>query len=233
MLPVAILAGGLATRINPITKDLPKSLIKVNNVPFIDLQLKLLSTAGFTDVVLLLGHFGDKIESHVGDGKSFGLSVSYSYDGMQQLGTGGAVVRALPLLRDPFCVLYGDAYLPMNYAAAIQKFEKSEKLGMMSIYRNLNPNHVNNVEFDGHLILKYSKTNPPNQASYIDHGFGIFHKKAFEKHSKIGSFDLSIVTEELAATKQLEAYESHETFYEIGSFAGIQTLDSKMKKEHK
>jgi MurNAc alpha-1-phosphate uridylyltransferase len=233
MHPVAILAGGLATRINPVTKDLPKSLVKINGVPFVDLQLSLLSAAGFTDVILLLGHLGDMIETHIGEGKKFGLSVRYSYDGNEQLGTGGAIVQALPLLADPFCVLYGDSYLPMNYEQAIKKFENSGKLGLMSIYRNLNPNHVNNVDFNGQNVLKYSKVHPPIHASYIDHGFGMFYKKVFDSCLSLDSFDLSSVTENLAATDQLEVYESEETFYEIGSFEGIKTLDSKLKREHK
>lgn len=233
MHPVAILAGGLATRINPISKDLPKSLVKINDTPFIDLQLSLLSAAGFTDVILLLGHLGDMIESHVGQGEKFGMSVSYSRDGIDQQGTGGAIVRAIPLLADPFCVLYGDAYLPMNYKEAIRKFENSGKNGLMSIYKNSNPKHVNNVEFDGQRILKYSKANPPIHATHIDHGFGMFYKKSFDSFLSMGSFDLSSVTEKLAATDQLEAYESHETFYEIGSFEGIRKLDSKLKWEHK
>lgn len=233
MHPVAILAGGLATRISPITNGLPKSLVKINDTPFIDLQLSLLSTADFTDVILLLGHLADMIETYVGKGERFGMSVRYSRDGVEQKGTGGAIVRAFPLLADPFCVLYGDAYLPMNYGEAIRKFEKSGKSGLMSVYKNSNPKHVNNVEFDGQRISKYSKDNPPLFATHIDHGFGIFYKKSFDSFLSMGSFDLSSVTEQLVATGQLEAYESHEPFYEIGSFEGIRTLDSKLKREHK
>lgn len=231
MYPVAILAGGLATRIKPISVNLPKSLVPINGTPFIDLQLKLLSDAGFREIKLLLGHMGEKIESHVGSGEKFGVSVTYAHDGVSQLGTGGAVYQALPTLDDTFCVLYGDSYLEMDFVEAIHKFQKSKSLGLMSIFKNSNQNHQNNVDFDGHKIVKYSKSNPPVGADYIDHGFSILRKESFIAFGKSSQFDLSSVFEKLANDGQLEAYESQETFYEIGSFLGIQTLESKLKEK--
>ena len=149
MYPIAILAGGLATRIKPLSNNLPKSLILINDAPFIDLQLTLLSDAGFKDVIILVGHLGSQIEKHVGNGKKYRLNVSYSYDGSKQQGTGGAIVRALPSLGDIFCVIYGDSYLDMNFIEVISKFQNSEKQGLMTIYKNLDQRHQNNVVFDG------------------------------------------------------------------------------------
>jgi MurNAc alpha-1-phosphate uridylyltransferase len=233
MYPIAILAGGLATRIKPISNNLPKSLILINDVPFIDLQLHLLSKAGFKDVVLLVGHLGSQIESHVGNGEKYHLNVSYSYDGSKQQGTGGAIVKALPFLGDIFCVIYGDSYLDMNFIEAISKFQNSEKQGLMSIYKNLDQLHQNNVVFDGVEINSYSKTNPSPLAKYIDHGFSIFRKESFGEFSELNELDLSSVCEKLAIIGQLDAYEVHETFYEIGSFEGIQTLATKLKEKSK
>jgi MurNAc alpha-1-phosphate uridylyltransferase len=232
MYPVAILAGGLATRIKPISKNLPKSLVPINNIPFIDLQLNLLSHSGFTEIKLLVGHLGEKIESHVGDGKKFGISVTYAYDGTNQLGTGGALYRALPLLGDTFCVLYGDSYLKMNFAEAVNKFQNSRRLGLMSIFRNFDQNHQNNVDFDGKKFVRYSKINPPPMANYIDHGFSILRRESFETFDESDQFDLSSVFEKLANEDQLEVYEALETFYEIGSFEGIKALESKLREKN-
>ena len=233
MYPIAILAGGLATRIKPLSNNLPKSLILINDAPFIDLQLNLLSDAGFKDVIILVGHLGSQIEKHVGNGKKYRLNVSYSYDGSKQQGTGGAIVRALPSLGDIFCVIYGDSYLDMNFIEVISKFQNSEKQGLMTIYKNLDQRHQNNVVFDGVEIKSYSKTNPSLKAKYIDFGFSIFRKESFKEFSELNEFDLSYVCESLASTGQLEAYEVLETFYEIGSFEGIQTLATKLKEKSK
>jgi NDP-sugar pyrophosphorylase family protein len=231
MYPIAILAGGLATRLKPVTEKIPKSLVLVSNVPCIDLQLQLLSKSGFTDVVLLVGHLGEMIESHVGDGQRYGVSVTYSYDGAISLGTGGAISRALPLLGENFCVTYGDSYLPMDYKAASRKFRESGKAGLMSIYRNLNPNHRNNVEYSKGEIKKYSKINFSESMHFIDYGFSIFNKSAFDDYLDIGTLDLAVVSENLSTISQLEAFEVNETFYEIGSFEGIQNLNLKLEKE--
>src|ERR1035438_10214495 len=115
MLPVAILAGGLATRLRPITETMPKALIEVNGEPFLAHQLRLLSSNGITRVVLCVGHRGSQIQDYAGDGGRFGLQVEYSFDGPRLLGTAGAIRPALPLLGNAFHVLYGDSYLPCNY----------------------------------------------------------------------------------------------------------------------
>ena len=111
MPPVAILSGGLATRLRPVTEQMPKALLEVAGEPFVAHQLRLLKREGITRVVLCVGHLGDKIRDAIGDGRRFGLEVSYSFDGDTLLGTGGALRQALPLLGKCFFVLYGDSYL--------------------------------------------------------------------------------------------------------------------------
>ena len=124
MLPVAILAGGLATRLGPLTETLPKSLILINGEPFVAHQLRLLQSSGVQHVILCVGHLGNMIEQAIGDGSAFGVRVEYSYDGGALLGTAGAVKRALPRLREKFFVMYGDSYLTCDYAAIKQEFSR-------------------------------------------------------------------------------------------------------------
>src|SRR5437868_13691213 len=101
--PVALLAGGLATRLRPVTTTIPKSLVEVAGYPFIDHQLALLRRNGVRRVVLCVGHLGEQIERHLGP-SSNGIRIQYSYDGQRLLGTGGALRRAIPLLADVFWV---------------------------------------------------------------------------------------------------------------------------------
>src|SRR6266576_3856222 len=114
MLPVAILAGGLATRLRPITETIPKALVPVAGRPFIDHQLALLRRNNITRVVLCLGYLGEQVQAYLGDGETSGLELRYSYAGDQLLGTGGALRQALPLIGDTFWVMYGDSYLDID-----------------------------------------------------------------------------------------------------------------------
>ena len=120
-----MLAGGLATRLRPITETIPKSLVPVAGEPFLAHQLRLLHAHGFRRAVLCVGHLGETIEAEFGDGAAFGFRLEYSFDGPRLLGTGGALKRALPRLGDAFFVLYGDCYLPMDYAAAVDALRRA------------------------------------------------------------------------------------------------------------
>src|SRR6266567_5799335 len=97
-LPVAILAGGLATRLRPLTERIPKVLLPVAGKPFLAHQLELLHAQGIARAVLCVGHLGEMIERDFGDGRDWGVKLEYSFDGPVLLGTGGALQKALPLL---------------------------------------------------------------------------------------------------------------------------------------
>ena len=116
-MPVAILAGGLATRLRPLTGSLPKALVDIGGQPFIVHQLRLLRARGLERVVVCAGYLGDMIRDVVGDGSAIGLDVDYAFDGPRLLGTAGALRNAAPLLGDAFFVLYGDSYLECDYGA--------------------------------------------------------------------------------------------------------------------
>src|ERR1700719_4898647 len=127
VLPVVILAGGLATRLRPITEKIPKALVEVAGRPFLEHQIELLTLNAISDVVLCVCYLGEMIERRYGDGASLGIKIRYSFDGPKLLGTGGAIKKALGLLPDAFFVLYGDSYLPMAYQAAAAAFQETGK----------------------------------------------------------------------------------------------------------
>ena len=183
MLPVAILAGGLATRLGPLTQTVPKSLIPIDGEPFIVHQLRLLRNSGIQCVILCVGHLGNMIEEVIGDGRAFGLRVEYSYDGATLLGTAGAVRTALPKLGETFFVMYGDSYLPCDYAAIEQAFLRSGKRGLMTVFRNEGKWDASNVEFEAGRSLRYSKKNRTMRMHHIDYGLGAFHAEAFARTS--------------------------------------------------
>jgi NDP-sugar pyrophosphorylase family protein len=221
LLTVAILAGGQATRLQPITAGVPKSLLELNGVPFAVHQLRLLQSKGIRRVVLCVGHLGTLIQSAIGDGAALGLRVDYSFDGRALLGTAGAIKNALPKLGNSFFVMYGDSYLPCDYAAIALNFESAGVLGLMTVFRNEGKWDTSNVEFEAGKILAYSKINRTPRMHYIDYGLGVFRAEAFQSLPAGRVCDLTEVYTDLLQRKQLAAFEVRERFYEIGSPAGL------------
>jgi NDP-sugar pyrophosphorylase family protein len=230
MLPVAILAGGLATRLRPITECIPKALVEINGEPFIAHQLRLLHARGIRRVVLCLGYLGEMVRQFVCEGQAFGLEVEYSFDGPMLRGTAGAIHEALPLLGRAFFVLYGDSYLPCDYAGVEEVFVRSGKMGLMTVFRNDGQWDSSNVEFAAGNILAYDKRNRTPRMRYIDYGLGVFKRHAFEGLAPGSVYDLATTYQDLLAGDELAACEVEERFYEIGSPAGIEALSQALKK---
>jgi len=228
-IPVAILAGGLATRLRPITEKIPKSLVPVAGQPFLAHQLKLLHARGIRRAVLCIGYLGEMIQRDFG-GEAFGLKLDYCFDGPKLLGTGGAIKRALPLLGEEFFVLYGDSYLPIEYAPVAEFFQRSGKLGLMTVYRNEGKYDTSNVVFrDGKIIIYDKKIRSP-EMRHIDYGLSLFKASVFESYSVDKVFDLAEVMGKLVREKQLAGYEVPERFYEMGSPAGLAELETILKQ---
>lgn len=221
MLEMAILAGGLATRLGSLTELVPKSLIEIQNRPFIDWQLQLLSRSGIEKVVICLGHKSEMIQDFVGDGSRYGINIVYSFDGPTQLGTGGAIRKALPLLSDEFMVMYGDSYLPTDFKAIEAAFRSIGKPALMTVFYNKGSFDVSNVLFVNGDLKKYSKADPMPDMSHIDYGVSTFKRSVFESYAQDAPIDLSNICQDLSYSGSLAGYEVRERFYEIGSLEGI------------
>ena len=220
---LAILAGGKASRLGELAASTPKALQPVGDRPFLAWQLELVSAQGFRDVVLCVGHLGEQIESALPGITPAGLSVRCSTDGERALGTGGALARALPLLSDPFMVLYGDSYLRGDYARVYRAFASDPAaLGLMSVFRNENRLGPSNIELEHGRLVRYDKSVRDARMLHIDWGLGVLRHAAFDGFS--GAFDLAEVYQRLLGQKRLLACEVTERFYEIGSPAALEEL---------
>jgi NDP-sugar pyrophosphorylase family protein len=229
-LPVAILAGGLATRLKPITETVPKLLVSVAGEPFFTHQIRLLKKSGLTHLVVCLGYLGEKVVDLYGDGSKWGVKIEYSFDGPKLLGTGGALIGALPKLGDVFYVLYGDSYLPIDYLAVGRSFLAAGKLGLMTVFENSERYDASNVWFEGAEMRAYDKKAKVPAMRHIDYGLGVFRKAAFDGFPREAAVDLSDVQKALLDRGQLAGFEIRERFFEVGSHSGLRELDSLLKK---
>jgi NDP-sugar pyrophosphorylase family protein len=223
--PVALLAGGLATRLRPITQTIPKALVELAGKPFIDHQLALLRRNGVRTVVLCLGHLGEQVRDHCGDGSRYGLRLRYSFDGDKLMGTGGALVRATPMLGespdDPLWVMYGDSYMDIDYPAVLDAFARSDADGLMTVLRNGDRWDKSNVVFRDGRLVRYDKRNPTPDMDYIDYGVALLRRRTLNRIPTDWPSDLAELYTALVADGRMIGFEVTNRFYEIGTPASL------------
>ncbi|MBI1735565.1 MAG: nucleotidyltransferase family protein [Candidatus Rokubacteria bacterium] len=219
--PLAVLAGGLATRLGAEAAGRPKALVDVAGEPFIAHQLALARRRGVTRVVLCVAHLAEQIEAYVGDGRRFGLAVEYSHDGVRPLGTAGAVRLASARLGPVFWVMYGDTYLDVDLRPIVDALARARALGLMTVYRNENRFDRSNVVFRDGRLLAYDKRVARPDMTHIDYGVALLRREALADVPPDEPRDLADVYAALVARGAMEGFEVHERFYEIGSPDGL------------
>jgi NDP-sugar pyrophosphorylase family protein len=227
---MVILAGGLATRLYPLTSKLPKSMIAINKRPFLEYQLELLKNCEIKDVLICLGYKGELIKNHFADGKKLGVNLSYSFDGDKLLGTAGALKKAYKLLNDNFLLMYGDSYLPYDYQKIEEVFKNSEKLSLMVVYKNQNRFDKSNVLIAEGLVKIYDKTLEGENLEYIDAGLSILKKEVLSLVPEDKPFDLQELYKALISEQEMSAYEVKQRFYQIGSLEGLEEFKNLVEK---
>ena len=222
MSTVAILSGGTATRLYPVTKAMPKAMLELAGKPFIAHQIEILKNNGVGRVVICAGYLGHVLKEYVQDGSDFGLTVDFSFDGDKLLGTAGAINKALPLLGDNFAVMYGDSYLTEDFRPIADFFLKSGKKGLMTVFKNEGKWDLSNIVYGDGRIMKYDKRQVVEEMKYIDYGLLFFKKEAFSKITGEQVYDLADLCADLINEGQMAGYEVKQRFYEIGSFKGLE-----------
>tara|TARA_B100002003_G_C14056443_1_gene508708 strand:- start:348 stop:1040 length:693 start_codon:yes stop_codon:yes gene_type:complete len=225
---VAILAGGLATRLKGLTRNQPKSMVKIQGKPFLGYQLELLQREGIKNIILCLGHMGEQIKRHVGDGSKYEMNIRYSAES-KPLGTAGALKKAEALLDEVFFAMYGDSYLFVDFNRAMSYFESQNKLALMTVYKNYNRYGRSNTAIEGNLVKKFSQSQRTDDMAYIEYGANIFKKEALGLIPENQSYSLDDLFLKLIERKELLAFEVKERFYEIGSPQGLKEFGGYMK----
>ncbi|MFC1943379.1 sugar phosphate nucleotidyltransferase [Chloroflexota bacterium] len=216
----AILAGGLATRLGELTRNLPKSMVSIQGKPFLEYQLELLKKGGMENIVLCLGHQGEQIERHFGNGSKYGIDIKYSFED-RLLGTAGALKKAEALLDDTFFTIYGDVYLFLDFSRIMCYFESQYKLALMTVYKNYDQYDRSNTAITDNLVVEYSKNDRTRKMVHIDYGASIFRKEALDIVPENQFCSLEEFLPSLIERRELLAYEVSDRFYEIGSPQGL------------
>jgi NDP-sugar pyrophosphorylase family protein len=225
-----ILAGGLGTRMWPVAKTMPKTLLPVAGRPFADWQLEWLASSGVTSVVYCIGYLGEQVREHVGDGESFGLRVTYVDEGPQLRGTGGALRLAFDqgVLEERFLVLYGDSWLQVDPAEVAAAAERSGLPALMTVYENHGQFDASNVVYANQLVQRYEKGLDPTPADmrWIDYGLSVLERSVVADLPPDTVVDLAGVLTALAGAGRLAGFPVADRFYEIGSPGGLAEVET-------
>jgi NDP-sugar pyrophosphorylase family protein len=227
---LVILCGGLATRLRPVTKKIPKSMIMIKDKPFLWHQLELVKKHNINNVILCIGYLGDQIKDYFRDGKEIGMNINYSEE-KELLGTAGAIKNAESLLDEEFLIMNGDSYLMFDYMKIINYFKNNDKLALMVIYKNNNNYDTSNVSINNDFIKEYNRKTQSPDMIYIDSGLNIFKKEVLNLIPSNTKIMLDDIFEKLIEQKQLMAYETFQRFYEIGSFNGLKEFERLIEDE--
>jgi MurNAc alpha-1-phosphate uridylyltransferase len=222
MLPVAILAGGLGTRLGEVTEMMPKILVEIGGRPFAEYQVEWLQSQGIVHVVFCLGHLGERVVAALGDGQRWGMRFDFVMDGPTLLGTGGALRQALPYLGDRFFVLYGDALLTCDLAEIARAHAASGRACLMTVLMNDNRWDRSNIVFRDGRIVTYDKRLHSADMRHIDYGLGLLTASVLQQYPAGRAFDLATVYQDQIEAGELAGYEVTTRFYEIGSPAGLE-----------
>jgi len=220
-----ILAGGLGTRMRPMTELCPKTLLPVQGKPFAHHQMHWLAAQGVTEVVYSIGHQGDRIRQYWAFEPWPVESIEFVDEGETLRGTGGALKLAFEqgVLRDSFFVLYGDSFLPVSFAPVWDEFERSRMPALMTVLRNEGRWDRSNAAYQDGRVTRYDKKGGPGM-QFIDYGLSAVRRDLL-KGITVEVFDLAAVFGELSERGQLAGFEVHERFYEIGSPQGLRDLE--------
>ena len=218
-----ILAGGLGTRMWPLTETCPKTLLPVLGQPFAWYQMQWLASQGVDEVVYCIGHQGDQIKSYWDTHRSPLRSVQFVDEGQSLRGTAGALRLAFDhgVLDDAFLVLYGDSFLPIQFGPVWSAFEASGLPALMTVLRNEGHWDTSNVIYADGRVLLYDKS-PNHQMRYIDYGLSAFRRETI---ASVQQADLAAVFHDLSLHGELAGFEVHERFYEIGSPSGLRDFE--------
>jgi NDP-sugar pyrophosphorylase family protein len=218
-----ILAGGLGTRMRPLTETCPKTLLPVAGRPFAYHQLHWLGAQGITEVVYSIGHQGDLIRSYWDEEPSPVSKIRYVDEGERLRGTAGALrlAREQGVLDERFFVIYGDSFLPVEFKPIWQAFQASGQPALMTVLRNEGRWDRSNVVYENGKVGLYDKTGAACMR-YIDYGLSCFRRDVFDDSTHS---DLAALFHELSVQGKLAGFEVHERFYEIGSPAGLRDLE--------
>lgn len=225
-----IFAGGRGDRLRPITDNLPKPLVPVNGIPFLDYLFQAIAEAGIGKILMLLGYKNEKIVQCYGDSLSNGIKIEYSI-GTAEDQTGRRLLNAYPLLDKHFLLMYGDNYWPIAIGEMKKVYDKANAKVLTTVFNN---NHgtgeygvENNIEVgEDFIVCNYDKSRKSKGLNGVDIGFFIVQKDILDP-----TMDGNVSFEEdifknFVQKRQVVGYRTDTQYYYITDVKSLQVFEA-------
>lgn len=224
-----ILAGGMGTRLKPLTDKIPKPMVPINDKPFLQYLIELLRENEIFEIVLLTGHLHEKIEEYFGDGSKFGVGIKYSV-GDDSFDTGTRLKNAEKILDDYFLLMYCDNYWPLNLIRLMDFYNSQKVPACLTVYKNSEAMTKNNMQVDDSgFVIKYDKSRKDNSTNCVDIGFYIIDKNITRDFPGYNFSFEEIIIPKLIGSRQLAAYVTEHKYWSIGTFEKIRIAGEFLK----
>ena len=215
-----ILAAGRGERMQPLTENTPKPMLKVGGKPLILYQVEALARAGFTKLVINYAHFGEQIEAYLGDGGKWGVEIIYSPETAMPLETGGGIYKALPLFGDkPFLVVNADVWTDYDYSGIRIGAEMLAHLVLVQ-----NPPHNRTGDF----ALREGMVVDSEDECFTFGGIGVYHPEFFSS-CQPGAFRLAPLLSSMAEDRVVSAELYEGLWVDVGTPRRLKALDAALK----
>jgi MurNAc alpha-1-phosphate uridylyltransferase len=221
-----VLAAGRGERMRPLTDREPKPLLRVGGKRLIEYHLERLASGGFRDVVINTAWLGDMIESALGSGERYGLSITYSHERPDALETGGGIFNALPLLgAAPFLLVNGDVWTDIDFGA-LHRAPPPQSLAHLVLVPNP-PQHMR-----GDFLLEAGQIAEGEGMRHTYSGIGIYTSGFFADCAP-GKFPLLPLLRRAIARNALSGELHDGDWYDIGTIERLNALDSQLTRTAK
>lgn len=212
-----ILAGGLGTRLRPITDTIPKPMIPFHGKPFLEYIIEMLIEQGFVKIILLLGYLPEKVTEYFENGAKWGIDIKYSITDIND-DTGLRLKKAKHLFENEFMLLYCDNYWPMNFNKMLAVYKANNVDALVTVYKNLDGYTKNNLRINENgFIEDYDKTRQAENLQGVDIGFFILKKSIIDLIPE-GNFNFEkTVLPQLIINRKIITYVTEHRYYSVGS----------------
>ncbi|MFH0853370.1 MAG: sugar phosphate nucleotidyltransferase [bacterium] len=215
-----VLAGGQGMKMRPFTYETPKAMIPVQGKPILEHTVIMLRDAGVKKIIIQIGHLGNKIEEHFGDGSRLGISISYVRE-VKAEGTAAALRLAKKELQaGPFILMYGDVLIDINLLDFIDFHSESNSLATIAVTSVAKPSEFGVVRMQGSKVVEFLQKPPQSQgmSHLIYTGVSIIEPEVISLIPDKGESHLEEdVFPRLAKQKKLSGYPFEGKWFDIGT----------------
>ena len=212
-----ILAGGKGTNLRPFTYEMPKSLLPIRNKPLLEHLINRLKKDSIRDIIVCVGYLGEKIKEYFGDGKRFGVKITYSED-KSSLQTGGALKKVKPFIEnEPFLVIYGDIMTNISFRELIAFHEKEKGLATVALTTVAHPSDFGQLKLSGTKLVKFYQDSSPIQSYLVNCGIYVFKPEIFNYFPQKKSFKLEDVIENLVSQGKISGFVFEKNWFDVGN----------------